>query len=255
HIITKMTKKEPAARYQAYPEFIKDLEVLRNELYSQRRLKIPAAVETANDASLRSNNLFDLLSNVFRQDRSGVLNVSWGRLQKQFLIQRKEVVIFESPQSDENYWATMARRDLIQHDSIPSQQENLEESLNRLLFLRAFTVEDFKSVYREMMMQSLLQVFCWPAVQGEFINTKIEHDAFVRISLAGLLLEATRMIPFEIVNQFVPLEEFIIKTAKFEDIVGTLDLPRAESFLLSRIEGKATTVKMLLWLTGFSQEQ
>ena len=255
YIITKMTEKEPAARYQNYPEFIKDLEVLRNELYSQHRLKIPSVVETANATSLSSDNLFDLLANAYRQERSGVLKASWGRLQKKFLIQHKEVILFESPQSDENFWDTMARRDLIRRTSIPSQQEGLEESLNRLLFLRAFALEDFKSVYRETMMQSLLQVFRWPAFQGEFINTKIEHDAFVRISLAGLLLEAARMVPSEIVEQFVPQEEFIIKTEKFEEIVETLALPRAESFLLSRIEGESTNVKMLLWLTGFSQEQ
>ncbi|MCI0603283.1 protein kinase [bacterium] len=254
-MIEKMTQKDPGLRYQKYPELITDVEKLRTELYSQRRLKIPRPVKLAATPAIKSDDFFDLLSKIFNSGSTGILKAKWGRLEKQFLILRKEIVSFESPQQDESAWTVLADRKLMRKEDIPSVHVDLEESLNHLLFIQAMTPEDFEATYREIMRQSVMQVFQWAEVQGEFLETRIEHDPFSRISIANILTDAARaVIPYEKISDRVPRNEYIVHAPGSNEILEMLNLPRAESFLVSRLEGENNTVETLRLLTNFSEE-
>ncbi len=254
-MIEKMTQKDPGLRYQAYPELIKDLEKLRHELYSQKRLKIPKPAKLAAAPALQSDNFFDLLSEIFDREATGLLKARWGRLEKQFLILRNEIVGFETPQRDESVWNVLADRNMMRKENIPSFQDDLEESLNHLLFIEAVTPEDFKATYREIQMQSVMQVFQWPVFQGEFFETKIEHDPFTSIPVAKILTDAARsVIPYENIKNRVPRNQYVVRAPRSHEILEMLNLPRAESFLISRLEGENNTVETLQQLTNFSEE-
>jgi serine/threonine protein kinase/FixJ family two-component response regulator len=255
-IIEKMTQKNPVMRYQTYSELIKDLERLRNELYSQRRLKIPAAFQVRPHPDFRASVFFDLLARVFRTEHSGIIKVSWGTLQKRFYVAHNEIVHFESPQKDESCWAMLVNRKLMKKEDVPSESEDLEESLNRLLYQKAFSPEDFKVIWREMMMQSLMQVFLWPVFEGEFFECRIEHDPLVRISLSKVLMEATHsMIPLPAIESSLPPNRFLVRTPDFERRLKLLNLSTNENFLVSRVEGQNISPDTLQMLTGFSPEQ
>jgi serine/threonine protein kinase/ActR/RegA family two-component response regulator len=253
-VIERMTRKNREARYKQYSDLIKDLEHLRNELYRQKRFKIPAARSIAPVPSITNNNAIDLLAAIFHQQASGVLKASWARLEKQFVIHRNEIVLFESPQNDENVWSALVDKRWMDRKFIPAQREGLEESLNRLLFLHAFTPEHFKTAYRETMMQSIMQVFRWPVFHGEFYKASIEHEAFAVISIARLFPVAAGVMPFEMIDRAVPRDQFIVRSPNFAELLTTLNLGRTESFLVSRIEGDNVTIETLGLLTGFSSE-
>ena len=158
------------------------------------------------------------MARIFRDEESGMIKLSWGSLQKRFLISHNQIVHFESPQPDESCWAVLVNRKLMKKEDVPSEQEDFEESLNRLLYLQAFTLENLKSVWREMMMQSLMQVFLWPVFEGEFLEGSIEHNPIVQIPLSKVLMEAARsMIPKETIHSSVFTDRFIVRTPKFEE--------------------------------------
>jgi serine/threonine protein kinase/ActR/RegA family two-component response regulator len=253
-IIQKMTQKNPDGRYANYPELIRDLEHLRSYLYSQRNLKIPVA-DTEGMPVLQGDNLFDLLSDIFQKERNGVLKVSWGRLQKSFLILRNEIVSFESPQSDENPWNVLVKRNLMKEELLPPSTESLEESLNRLLSIGACDPEDFKAIYREMITQSMLQVFLWPTFEGKFFQARIKNEPFAMISLPAILMEAARSVPYDSFKNKIPFTHSIVRTPKFDRILTKLSLAKGDHFLASRLDGENVTAENLQWLTGFSQEQ
>ena len=142
-IIEKMTQKLPASRYQKYADLIKDLETLRRELYSQKRLKIPAVQNLESSPSFQGDNFFDVLSHIFRSEKSGVLKISWGRLEKEFLILRNEIVHFQSPQTDENVWSELVNKKLMKKEDVPTDHRDFEESVNRLLYFREFEFRGF----------------------------------------------------------------------------------------------------------------
>lgn len=255
-IIEKMTQKTPAMRYQTYPELIKDLERLRHELYSQRRLKIPATVHLRPHPDFSSSLFFEILAEVFRTERSGVIKGSWGTLQKRFYVAHNEIVHFESPQKDESCWAVLVNRKLMKKEDVPSESEDLEESLNRLLYQKAFSPEDFKATWRELMMQSLMQVFLWPVFEGEFFECRIEHDPLARIPLSKVLMEAAHsMIPLSVIQGSLPPGRSLVRTPEFEKRLRLLNLSTNESFLVSRVEGQNITLETLQLLTGFPAEQ
>lgn len=255
-IIQRMTHKNPEARYETYLDLISDLEKLRIHLYSESQLKIPRVVRMLPEPSLTGKNFFDLLAQIFKNQLSGVLRVSWGPLQKRFWIQHNEVVLFESPQPDEDLWTVLAEKNLIKKEEIPSAAAALEEALNRVLFLQVCSPEELKSTYRELMKTSLLQVYYWPQFAGEFLNAEIQHDPFTKVPLSTILLEGARnSIDFEILKDAVPSDQFIVRTSRFDSVLRSLNLPRAESFLASRMEGEHITLETLQLMTGFSPEQ
>ncbi len=255
-IIQRMTHKNPEARYETYPDLISDLEKLRIHLYSESRLKIPRVVRMLPGPALTGKNFFDLLALIFKNQLSGVLRVSWGPLQKRFWIQHNEVVLFESPQPDEDLWAALAEKNLMKKEEIPSAAVTFEEGLNRVLFLQVCSPDDLKSTYRELMKASLLQVYYWPQFAGEFLNAEIQHDPFTRVPLGTILLEGARnRVDIEILRDAVPSDQFIVRTSRFDSILRSLNLPRAESFLASRLEGEHITLETLQLMTGFSNEQ
>jgi serine/threonine protein kinase len=255
-IIRSMTQKDPMDRYQTYADLIGDLEKLRKELFSRSELRIPRARDISTAPDFRQENYFELLSELNRRHATGVLKVSWGPLQKKFLIDHSDVIFYESPQPDENFWTAMVQRGLMKQEDVPSAGQDLEESLNHLLFIQAFSPEDFNIIYREMTYSSILQVFLWPLMQGEFYSARIEHDAFCRIPLSRVVFEGARtMIPDEVILSRIPRDQFILATPIFGSVLGALNLPRAENFLASRLEGERCTLNMLQLLTGFPLEQ
>jgi serine/threonine protein kinase len=255
-IVEKMTQKDSNRRYQKYSELLHDLESVRKELYLRGYLKVPRAHDIAPQASIYARTFFDVLGEIHQQYASGVLTVSWGPLQKKFLVSRNEIVLFESPQSDENFWNMLVAANLMKREWIPAAEEELEESLNRLLSQKALSPEDFKTTYRERMKSSAIQVFLWPVCEANFYKAKIEHDPFCSITIARLIMEATRtFMPFEKIDEQVPRDHLLRRTPRFESVLGELNLPRSEMFLASRLEGENITTETLQLMTGFSQEQ
>jgi tetratricopeptide (TPR) repeat protein len=132
----------------------------------------------------------------------------------------------------------------------------LEESLNRLLYEKAFSPENFKATWRELMMQSLMQVFLWPVFEGEFFECRIEHDPLARIPLSKVLMEAAySMIPLSAIQSSLPSGRSLVRTPEFEQRLRLLNLSMNESFLVSRVEGQNITLETLQLLTGFPAEQ
>ena len=255
-IIEKMTQKSPAARYQTYSDLLLDLAKLRRELYSQRRLKIPEAQKIAAQPLFQGNDIFDLLANVFRSSKSGVLKCSWANLEKKFIIAGNDVVHFVSSQTDENIWSELVNRKLLKKEDLPKDQENLEESLNRVLYLGVLKPEDFKNVYRELMARSLEEVFLWPVVEAEFHAAEIRNEPLARIAISQFLVKAAReLLPMERIQDSVRKEIFIVRTPGFEERLTALNLPRDEYFLAARIEGTSNTTDTLQVLTGFDPDR
>jgi serine/threonine protein kinase/CheY-like chemotaxis protein len=255
-IIQKMTQKNPADRYQDYRSLIDDVDWLRKQLLSMSQWKIPRAEKQSPVPVLKDTNLFELLSVLFNQSVSGVLTVRWAQLQKKFFIRHREIVLFQSSQPDENIWNVLVQKHGLPKDEMPPPDEDLETSLNRLLLEKTITIEDFKTAYRKVMKAALMQVFFWPVFEGEFYSANIEHDAFASMRIADLLLEAARSLinPDQIPTQF-QTDLHVVRTPQFDVILSSLDIRPEESFLASRLEGEATTLKTLQLLTGQTEEK
>ena len=255
-IIEKMTQKNPNARYPMYLDLIEDLEKLRTELYSHSELKVPCVVMNSPEPPIKSRNFFDLLSDIYRHEYMGILKVSWGPVQKRFMIQRNEFILFESPQPNEDFWSALLKKNLIRKEDKPSADADFEEAINRFLFLQVIALEDLKLVYRELMKSSILQVFYWPQCEGEFVQAELENDAFCRIPLDTVLLEGARhYIPYEVLKEDVPVDQYIVRALRFDAILASLNLPRTDIFLASRLEGDKMTLDTLQLMTGFPVEQ
>lgn len=255
-IIEKMTRKNPAERYADYQSLIQDLEKLRIQLLSQSQWKIPRADKQSSVPFLRDTNFFELLSVLFNQGTSGVVNIRWSQLQKKFLIRQREIVLFESSQHDENIWNTLLQTEVLKKEQLPLPSEDLEKSLNRFLLNQTFTLEEFKASYRRLMKAALMQVFFWPVFEGDFFPATIEHDAFTTIRIADILLEAARsLINYDHVKNHLQKEHLIQRTPQFDVILASLDISPEESFLISRLEGDSSSLNTLQLLTGQTEEK
>lgn len=255
-IIQKMTQKSPADRYQDYKALIDDVDWLRKQLLSMSQWKIPRAEKQSPAPVLKDTNLFELLSVLFNQSVSGVLTVHWAQLHKKFFIRHREIILFQSSQPDENIWNVLVQKHNLPKDQMPPADEDLETSLNRLLLAQSITIEDFKTAYRKVMKAALMQVFFWPVFEGEFYSANIEHDAFASIRIADLLLEAARSLinTDQIPAQF-QTDLYVVRTPQFDVILSSLDIRPEESFLASRLDAEATTLKTLQLLTGQTEEK
>ncbi len=255
-IIQKMTKKVPADRYQTYAELMNDLETVQSELFRERQFKVPSASHIAPAPAAQGDNLFPVLLEITRQNDSGLLVTRWGPLEKRFLILQSNLVLYESPQIEENVWKKIVERGILDQDKISIQNQNLEETLNRLLFLQDLSLDDFTACYRPLMKNALLEVFRWPVVEVEFYKAEIRQDSFCKIPLTNILLEGARSYTdYESIRLQVPRNSFIVRTPKFDEIFAGLELPATESFLASRIEGESINLETLQLLTGFPIEQ
>jgi serine/threonine protein kinase/ActR/RegA family two-component response regulator len=255
-IIEKMTQKNSELRYPDYPSLIEDLENTRNALLRQSLWKIPKAFDVSQIPALQSTNAFELLSNVYRKGTSGVMTFRWSSLQKKFLVRQREIILFESTQQDENIWNWLVQKEVLKKEDITSGTPNdLEKSLNRFLLNNTFTMESFKTSYRELMNRALTQIFFWPVCEGEFSAATLEHDAFTTIRITDVLLEAARnLIDLSSVKASLMENANIVRTGTFEQVLSTLNLRPEESFLASRFDGSDTTLNTLHLLTGLSDE-
>ncbi|HSP07159.1 MAG TPA: serine/threonine-protein kinase, partial [Acidobacteriota bacterium] len=255
-IIEKMTQKDPAARYQDYASLIQDLEEATNELLHQSRLKVPVATRIAPVASFAGSNFYEILASAFTQAQTGVLTCKWNALEKRFLIRNREIVYFESVQPDENIWIFLVHKGKLKKEDLPASKTEVEHPLNRYLLNNAFTLEDFKRSYRELMISALDQVFLWPVFEGTFATASIENDAFCTVPLADFLLTAARSIlDFPQVKQQVHAGVALKRNYQFDSILRTLNLNPEESFIASRFEGENITVETLNLLTGLPEEK
>ena len=255
-IIEKMTRKDPAERYLEYTELIFDLETLQSELFEERQFKVPVAKRKPGVPSIQGDQLFDVILHIIKTKQSGVLKTQWGPLEKKFLVRHGDVVLFESPQTEENVWRKLLETGVLNEADVLNEKISLEEALNHLLFVHALTVDDFTSCYRQLMKGAFLEVFRWPVLEVEFTETEISEDSFCTNSLSTLAMEGIRnYINIEAVHQRIPKNQWIFRTEKFDSILSDLELPITESFLASRIEGESITVEVLQLLTGFSIEQ
>lgn len=253
-IIVRMTQKSPENRYQDYPALIADLEKVRASLLSQSQLKIPRAIDLPGFPTLQSDSFFELLCNVGRGNFSGQMVGKWASLDKKFLVRNREVLLFQSNQPDESIWKFLQNKNIINATDIPENKDDVESNLNRFLLHGAFTMEQFKIAYRELLKSALMQVFLWPIFEGEFYPAGIEHDAFVRIPIYDILLEACRsLLDYPSLQKELPAATQIRKTGDFEQILSSLNLKPEESFLLSRIEGTEITLNTLQALTGLPE--
>lgn len=255
-VIEKMTHKSPENRYSDYPSLIEELENTRNALLRQSLWKIPKAYDVSPNPSMRSTNAFDLFSDIYRQGTSGVMTFRWSSLQKKFLIRQREFILFESTQQDENIWNWLVQKEVLKKEEISSATtEDLEKALNRFLLNNTFTMESFKTSYRELMNRALTQVFFWPVCDGEFAAATLEHDAFTTIRITDILLEAARnLIDLSSVKAHLTESANIVRTGTFEQVLSTLNLRPEESFLASRFDGSDITLNTLHLLTGLSEE-
>ena len=254
-IIAKMTGKNPEDRYPDYAKLIQDLDKLRNDLLSQSHWKLPRAINISAVPMLKSQSLFELITTLYSETLTGVLTVRWAALQKRFLVRHREIILFESSQPDENIWNSMIQKGLLKKEDLPSKSEDMESSLNRFLLNRSFTLADFKTSYRDLMKVALMQVFFWPVFEGEFATATIQQDAFASIRITEVMLDAARtLVDFEAVNNQLPQNYFLSRTADFESILSTLNLKPEESFIASRFEGEDTTLETLQLLTGLPAE-
>lgn len=255
HVITRMTQKSAEDRYPDYPSLIADLEKLRNDLLRLAQWKIPKAEIHETERSIRASNLFELLSSVFAKSASGVLTATWSGLRKKFLLRQREIVLFESTQPDENIWNELIRRRLLEPGDVPPAEEGLEKSLNRFLLKNAFSIEDFKSAFRHIMKDALMQIFHWPEFHGVFQYATIEHDSFTTIRLGDVLLEGARSILSDeaILSRFA--SSGFQRTSQFDLVLASLDLRPEESYVAYRVEGPETTLNTLQALTGLPEDR
>lgn len=254
-IMKKMTEKNPEARYPDYASLITDLEQLRSTLLRESKRKLPRAERIDPVPSVKSLNLFDLLVDLYKQGSSGVLTARWATLQKRFLVRQREIVLFESSQTDENIWNFLAQRHLIKKEDVPAASESMEAAVNRFLSNQTFTLESFSAAYRELMKAALIQIFFWPVFEGDFANAVILHDSFSSVHISEILLEASRsLIDYQKVNSEIPLYGYICRTSQFEEVLSALNLKPEESFIASRLEEPNTTLNMLNLLTGLPDE-
>lgn len=255
-IVEKMTQKDTAARYQDYASLIKDLEEARNELLHQSRLKVPMAARIAPVAAISSNIFFDVLATVFTQNQTGVITCRWNALEKRFLVRNREIIYFESVQPDESIWVFMVRKGILKKEDLPSNKTEVEQPLNRFLLNNAFTMEEFKKSYRELLLSALNQVFLWPVFEGAFATSTIENDAFCTIPLADFLLTASRsVLDIQQIKQQMQVGRALKRTFQFDFVLRSLNLSPEESFIASRFEGENITVDTLNFLTGLPEER
>jgi serine/threonine protein kinase/CheY-like chemotaxis protein len=255
-IIEKMTQKEPGKRYQDYAALIQDLESVRNEFLHRSQLKIPSASRVAPVSSITSGNFFELLALVHSRLQSGLITCKWNTLEKRFLVRNSEIVLFDSVQPDENIWLYLAKKGVMKKEDIPLNKNEIEQPLNRLLLNHAFTLEDFKRAYRELMISALHQVHFWPVFEGHFATAQIEHEAFCSIPMVDYLLNAAReTIDYALIKAQVPNGVTMKRTEQFDYMLRTLNLNPEESFVASRFEGENITVDMLNLLTGLPEEK
>ena len=255
-IVEKMTQKEPATRYQDYASLIKDLEEARNELLHQSRLKVPMAARIAPVAAITSNLFYELLATVFTQNQTGVITCRWNALEKHFLVRNREIIYFESLQPDESIWVYMVRKGILKKEDLPANKGEVEQPLNRFLLNNAFTMEEFKKSYRELLLSALNQVFLWPVFEGAFATSTIENDAFCMIPLADFLLTASRsVLDIHQIRQQMPVGRALKRTFQFDFVLRTLNLSPEESFIASRFEGENITIETLNFLTSLPEER
>lgn len=255
-IIEKMTQKEPAKRYQDYSSLIQDLESVRNEFLHRSQLKIPSASRVAPVSSITSGNFFELLALVQSRLQAGLVTCRWNTLEKRFLVRNGEIVLFDSVQPDENIWLYLVKKGLLKREDVPINKNEIEQPLNRLLLNHAFSLEDFKRTYRELMLSALNQVHFWPVFEGHFATAQIEHEAFSSIPLVDYLLNAAReTIDYALIKSQVPIGAAMKRTEQFDYMLRTLNLNPEESFVASRFEGENITVDMLNLLTGLPEEK
>lgn len=255
-IIEKMTQKDPSKRYQDYAALIQDLEGVRNEFLHRSQLKIPSASRVAPVSAITSGNFFELLALVHSRLQSGLITCKWNTLEKRFLVRNSEIVLFDSVQPDENIWLYLAKKGVLKREDIPLNKNEIEQPLNRLLLNHAFTLEDFKRAYRELMISALHQVHFWPVFEGHFATAQIEHEAFCSIPMVDYLLNASReTIDYALIKAQVPNGVTMRRTEQFDYLLRTLSLNPEESFVASRFEGENITVDMLNLLTGLPEER
>jgi serine/threonine protein kinase len=255
-IIEKMTQKDASARYQDYTSLIQELESVRNEFLHRSQLKVPAASRVAPVAILTSGNFYELLASLHTRMQSGLVTCRWNTLEKKFLIRNREILLFDSVQPDENIWLYMVKKNLLKREDVPANKNDLEQPLNRLLLNHAFTMEDFKKTYRELMMSALNQVLFWPVFEGNFATAQIDNEAFCSIPLVDYLLDAAReTIDYALIRAQVPQGAAIKRTQEFDFLLRTLSLNPEESFVASRFEGENITINMLNVLTGMPEEK
>lgn len=255
-IIIKMTQKSPENRYQDYAALIQDLERVRSLLLSQSQLKAPRAQSIPSSSLLQSTSFFEILSEINHQNLSGVLSSKWATLSKKLLIRQHEFLYFESNQPDESIWKFLQNKKILTADEVPASKEDLESALNKFLLEHRFSMEQFKIAYRELMKGAVMQLFLWPLYEGEFFPAVIENDAFVRIPLNDVLLEACRtFLDYSSLKSGLPPTAQIRRTPDFEQVLSPLNLKPEESFLLSRIEGQDITLNTLQALTGLPEPQ
>lgn len=255
-IITKMTQKSPENRYQDYSALIQDLETVRSSLLSKSQLKVPRAKSLPAAPLIQGISFFEMLAEINQKNLSGVLSSKWATLSKKLLIRQHEILLFESNQPDESIWKFLQRKNILAADEQPANNETVETALSKFLLEHRFSMEQFKIAYRELMKGAVMQVFLWPMFEGDFYPATIEHDAFVRISINDVLLEACRtFLDFSSLKSALPPTVPIRRTADFEQVLSALNIKPEESFLLSRIEGPDITFNTLQALTGLPEPQ
>ena len=255
-IIQKMTNKATSDRYQTYAELIADLETVQSELFRECHFKVPTASRISPEPAAQGDQLFEILVEITKRNESGILVARWGPLEKRFLILQGNLVFYESPQIEENVWKQLVERGILDAQKVSVQNQNLEETLNRLLFLQELSLDDFTACYRPLMKNALLEVFHWPVVHIEFYKAEIKQDSFCKIPLTAILMEGARnSMDYESIRHQVPGNLLIMRTPKFDEIFANLELPATDSFLASRIEGESVNLETLQLLTGFPIEQ
>lgn len=257
-VIQKMTQLKREDRHANYDELIKDLMSCASGLAPASidvSLKVPVETDVVSAPAFAGDSLFDALAAAYREDASGVLSVRWLGLRKKFLVYRREVILYESTQPDEDIWYQLERMNLLHPHQAPAPGELIESILNRLVSSGELQMEQFAQVYKHVMRESLMQVFHWQQCSAEFHTAKIVNDAFAGIAISDVLAEVARnVLDSTLINSCVPAQAAVARTPRFEELFSHLHLTAEESFLAFRIEGDGLTVGALRMIAGHSED-
>ena len=256
NVLNRMIREDPNQRYGSYEELTSSIHALETTAPSQSSPSAPKVLRRSQKPEYAGDSLFELIAKLYREMSTGVLVVNWNTLQKQFLINRGEIVFFESTQPDENLVSLIKAKQWIGESSLKEKAGNPEALVQLVLQSGNCSLDQLREAYLLWMHEALFQVFRWPIMQGEFYQGEISNESFAAIRLSNVLLEASRsVLSDEWIRKRVSVDSLIKKTSKFEELLASFALNPEESFLSYRLEGEDMKPSTLQLLTGLSEER
>ena len=229
-IVTKMTENSPDSRYQNYDSLLADL----HQLYSKSAppLRIPVVKNRLGEV-IKNQKLFKLLSVVYASSISGALQVREDDAIRTFLIRNREIIYYESNQTEENIWQWLVEKREIDPRHLPPPEEPFQRTMTRMFSKGLIRLEDFKFRYQELVNRQLADLLKKPSAHSEFASAEIDGEPMCAVRLASLLLKAARYtVSFKDVMSDIKSESFLDRTGLFDHLVTGFQLTDEENLLV-----------------------